>query len=379
MVARWDMAAWKKYKIMEIKITPLKPVIGLVRNCLEPLQFTLISRNCFEPLQFTLISMRLIRYLCGHISGPHEASDPNHLGCGCFSSSSYSTDTWFTICLLIIWKCILQAFHLFIDLYSKRGSPFNLLVPCSKGQARFTFYNTAIHRWNSLLNEIKDIHVFKLFRKLIKKHLANHKCIDFWAGLPSCTLFWAGLPSFLFVCLFVCLELSFRFSKLWGYPWYSCYIQGLRASSLQFTSPLEFNAIFRDGFPLRHELTAGSKIRDPVPAKFKHVTNIVTCMLLCCDYVTYVPALKFPQSWLRTLGYRQKIHHFFFSHKWGTRFKYLSKLCPYILMYSALHILNAVVLSAFRCDHPENQTKIFRFLHFMNRNKCRLHKTWGDR
>ena len=53
--------------------------------------------------------------------------------------------------------------------------------------------------------------------------------------------------------------------------------QGLWASSLQFTSPLEFNAIFRDGFTLRHELTAGSEIRDPVPAKFKHVTKIVTC------------------------------------------------------------------------------------------------------
>ena len=52
-----------------------------------------------------------------------------------------------------------------------------------------------------------------------------------------------------------------------------------------------------------------------------------------------MPALKFPKSWLRTLGYRQKIHHYFFSHKWGTRFKYLSKLCPYILMYSALHIM----------------------------------------
>ena len=48
---------------------------------------------------------------------------------------------------------------------------------------------------------------------------------------------------------------------------------------------------------------------------------------------------NFPKSWLRTLGYRQKIHHFFFSHKWGIRFKYLSKLCPYILMYSALHIM----------------------------------------
>ena len=25
---------------------------------------------------------------------------------------------------------------------------------------------------------------------------------------------------------------------------------------------------------------------DPVPGKFKHVTNIETCMLLCCDYIT---------------------------------------------------------------------------------------------
>ena len=43
--------------------------------------------------------------------------------------------------------------------------------------------------------------------------------------------------------------------------------QGLRASSLQFTSPLEFNAIFRDGFPLRADLNGWSKIRDPVTAK----------------------------------------------------------------------------------------------------------------
>ena len=65
-------------------------------------------------------------------------------------------------------------------------------------------------------------------------------------------------------------------------------MQGLRASSLQFTSPLEFNAILHDGFTLRRELNAGSKIRDPVTAKFKHVTVIVTCTLLCCDDVTYM-------------------------------------------------------------------------------------------
>ena len=50
----------------------------------------------------------------------------------------------------------------------------------------------------------------------------------------------------------------------------SCISQGLRASSLQFTSPLEFNAIFRYGFPLRVDLNGWSKIRDPVTAKFKH-------------------------------------------------------------------------------------------------------------
>ena len=40
--------------------------------------------------------------------------------------------------------------------YSTRGSPFNVVVPRSKVQARFTFYNTAIHQWNSLPNEIKN-------------------------------------------------------------------------------------------------------------------------------------------------------------------------------------------------------------------------------
>ena len=44
--------------------------------------------------------------------------------------------------------------------YSTRGNPFNFVIPCSKGQARFTFYNTAIHHWNCLPNEIKDIYYF---------------------------------------------------------------------------------------------------------------------------------------------------------------------------------------------------------------------------
>ena len=67
---------------------------------------------------------------------------------------------------------------------------------------------------------------------------------------------------------------------------------------------------------------------------------IVTCTLLCCDDVTYVPALwNFQKSWLGTLPLWQKIHHFFFYHTWGTRFKYLPEGCPYMLMYLALHIM----------------------------------------
>ena len=50
--------------------------------------------------------------------------------------------------------------------YSTRGSPFNFVVPHSKGHTRFTFYNTAIHHWNSLPNEIKDIQDFNLFKKI---------------------------------------------------------------------------------------------------------------------------------------------------------------------------------------------------------------------
>ena len=71
---------------------------------------------------------------------------------------------------------------------------------------------------------------------------------------------------------FTLISLCFSFVFcMWPLTPLWCF-QGLRASSLQFTSPLEFNAIFRDGFPLRLDPTAGSKIRDPVTAKFKYVT-----------------------------------------------------------------------------------------------------------
>ena len=70
---------------------------------------------------------------------------------------------------------------------------------------------------------------------------------------------------------------------------------------------------------------------------------------------------NFQKAWLRTLGYRPKIHHFFFSHKWGTRFKYLSKLCPYILMYSALHIVQWWFSQLLDVFTPKIKRKIFDF------------------
>ena len=90
-------------------------------------------------------------------------------------------------------------------------------------------------------------------------------------------------------------------------------------------------------------------------------------------------AVKFPKSWLETLPLlRQKIHHFFFSHTWGTHFIYLPEGCPYILMYSALHIMQwfSHILDVFT---PKIRQKFFDFNTFMNQNKHRLHKTWSDR
>ena len=85
-----------------------------------------------------------------------------------------------------------------------------------------------------------------------------------------------GKPIFVFIWLFVFLvpysTLFALGSKYFIINYFAAlYLnQGLRASSLQFTSPLEFNAIFRYGFPLRVDLNGWSKIRDPVTAKFKH-------------------------------------------------------------------------------------------------------------
>ena len=102
---------------------------------------------------------------------------------------------------------------------------------------------------------------------------------------------------------------------------------------------MEFNAIFRDSFTLWHELTAGSKIRDPITAKFKHVTVIVTCTLPCCDDVTYVPALwNFQKAaWNPTLT-AKNTPLFLFPYM-GHSLQIFAWEIPYMLMYSALHIM----------------------------------------
>ena len=72
-------------------------------------------------------------------------------------------------------------------------------------------------------------------------------------------------------------------------------------------------AIFHDGITLRLKLNGWSKIRDPVLAKFKHVTVIVTYMLLCCDWITYVPALwNFQKAVFEPYSYGKKYTTFSF-------------------------------------------------------------------
>ena len=45
--------------------------------------------------------------------------------------------------------------------YSIRGSPYNFFVPYSKNHSSFTFYNMAIHHWNSLPKQHQSHFKFK--------------------------------------------------------------------------------------------------------------------------------------------------------------------------------------------------------------------------
>ena len=54
-------------------------------------------------------------------------------------------------------------------------------------------------------------------------------------------------------------------------------------------------AVWPDGLNAKYHVitnaTNSCHNRDPVPAKFKHVTNIETCTLLCCDHIALWKAL----------------------------------------------------------------------------------------
>ena len=58
--------------------------------------------------------------------------------------------------------------------YSTRSSTYNFRVQKIKGAATSTFFNCAIHDWNSLPDEIKKIKQMSMFKSAIKRHL--EKC-----------------------------------------------------------------------------------------------------------------------------------------------------------------------------------------------------------
>ena len=156
------------------------------------------------------------------------------------------------------------------------------------------------------------------------------------------------------------------------------YNQSIQASSRKFTSPLEFNAVFlrRD-----HSLTQTQwrkknlHCTSEVLIRHKYCNLYVTMLWLCHKRAGKV---KLPKSWLYTRLLWQKIPHFSFSHTWGARFRYLPEVCPYMLMYSALHIMKwfSHILDVVT---PKIRWKFSDFNIFMNQNKRRLRKTWSDR
>ena len=140
--------------------------------------------NYFSPSIGNFIQQKIVFFIMG--AGPHTHIGQNELdNVGMLSSRDRVVQLKLNHVFKIFYNLSPEYMKMFftgvsfVHRYSTRGSPFNFVVPHSKGHAKFTFYNTAIHHWNSLPNEIKDIQDFNLFKKLIKKHLANHNCIDF--------------------------------------------------------------------------------------------------------------------------------------------------------------------------------------------------------
>ena len=79
-------------------------------------------------------------------------------------------------------------------------------------------------------------------------------------------------------------NLTILFRTVWVHKWFAWY-----------NWPLSFSCVARC---LKRQISCHNKCyiqlchnRDPVPAKGKHVTNIETCTLLCCDHITLWKAL----------------------------------------------------------------------------------------
>ena len=119
-----------------------------------------------------------------------------------------------------------------------------------------------------------------------------------------------------------------------------------------------------------------NKIHNPVPAKFKHVITIVTCTLLWCNVITYVPAQNFLKADSEPYYASQKYITFSFPIHGALAWNICLRNVP-LLMYSALSIMQwfSDCLDVFTLKIWRN---FFDFYIFMNQNKYRLHKTWSD-
>ncbi len=64
-----------------------------------------------------------------------------------------------------------------IHRYNTRSSNYSFRVPRTKGSAVSTFFNCAIHDWNSLPDEIKKIKEIRNFKSAVKDHLSHQALV----------------------------------------------------------------------------------------------------------------------------------------------------------------------------------------------------------
>ena len=58
--------------------------------------------------------------------------------------------------------------------YQTRGSSFNYLLSKEWSLAPSSFHCTSIRLWNSLPNELKEIELFRVFKRNLKTYLLSH-------------------------------------------------------------------------------------------------------------------------------------------------------------------------------------------------------------